>query len=388
LGFLTKGFLAFVIPIVTIGPFLLWEKRWRDLFALPWVPFLTAATIILPWAIMVHLREPGYWRYFIVVEHFRRFASAKNPSLHPEPFWFLVSYLIGGIIPWTFALPVAIKGLREAGCRDPFMRYVLCWLVFPFFLLSTSEGKLGTYVLPCFAPLSVLLAVGLAKSIEKQDSRLFRGAAWTSAAVAGLAGAVITALMFLNLSTDPVFASGERWIWIVGSIALVAWGGISIASARAKNMPTILGLFAVAPVALMLSAHFILPKQAVTSRAPEAFIEECAGAIDPGDRIYSTNYLAPAVCWVLKRNDIGILHRGGELQKGLEYPDAKNRQVQISELANRINDRTRTRGIILMITDRHYSRYQKHLPGVTRMERADGFVFLKYVGFPENSRKP
>jgi hypothetical protein len=40
-----------------------------------------------------------------------------------------------------------------------------------------------------------------------------------------------------------------------------------------------------------------------------------------------------------------------------------------------------------MITDRDYSRYRKYLPGATRMEGADGFVFLKYVGSMETSRK-
>ena len=152
-------------------------------------------------------------------------------------------------------------------------------------------------------------------------------------------------------------------------------------------MATSFGLFAVAPVALMLCMHFILPKEITWSRSPEAYVHRYAEAIDPEDQIYSTNYLAPAVCWVLKRSDIGILQRGGELQNGLNYPDAKNRQIQISELAKQIDDRTRTRGIILMITDRDYSRYRKYLPEATRTEGADGFVFLKYVSSLETSRK-
>ena len=387
LGFLTKGFLAFLIPIVTIGPFLLWRKRSKDLLTLSWIPFLIAVTIILPWAIMVHLREPGYWRHFIVVEHFERFVSPENQSLHPEPFWFLVPYLIGGAIPWTFALPAAIKGLRDAGCRDSLIQYALCWLVFPFFLLSASEGKLGTYLLPCFAPLSVLLAIGLTKNIKKQGSRLFKGAAWTSAAVAGLVTAFISGMRFLNFAPCPTFALGETWKWFVGSAALVAWSAICVASGRAKSMATSFRLFAAAPVALMLCMHFILPKEITWSRSPEAYVHRYVETIDPGDQIYSTNYLAPAVCWVLKRSDIGILQRGGELQNGLNYPDAKNRQIQISELAKQINDPTRTRSIIVMITDRDYSRYQKYLPEATRMDGADGFVFLKYAGPLENSRK-
>jgi 4-amino-4-deoxy-L-arabinose transferase len=201
-----------------------------------------------------------------------------------------------------------------------------------------------------------------------------------SAAIAGLAIVVITAMSFLNLASCPVVASEEIWKWAVGCAALVAWSVTSIASARAKNISTGFGLLAVAPVALMLSAHFIVPERVVESRAPEAFIERCAGAIDPEDQIYSTNYLAPAVCWVLKRSDIGILQRGGELQYGLNNPDAKYRQIQISELEKQIDDRTRTRGIVVMVTDNGYSKYQKCLSGPTRMEAADGFVFLKYMG--------
>jgi 4-amino-4-deoxy-L-arabinose transferase len=388
LGFLTKGFLAFVILVVTIVPFLLWQKCRKEFFTLPWIPLLAVVTIILPWAIMIHLREPNYWRHLISVVHFRRFVSTDINSFHPQPFWILLPYLIGGAVPWTFLAFAAIRGLRKAGWLDPLIRYALCWLLFPFLLLSASKGKLGTYILPCFAPLSLLLSVGLTESMKKQDSGLLRVGAWTSAAVAGIAAVAITAMSFWNLASRPIFAPDERWKWVVGSAALVAWCSISIASARAKNMSMSLGLFAVVPVALMLSAHFIVPKQAVESRIPEAFIERCAVAIDPEDDIYSTNYLAPAVCWVLKRSDMGIVERGGELQYGLNYPDAKHRQIQISDLAKEINDHTRTRGIILMITDRDYSRYQKYLPEATWMDGTDGLVFLKYVGPLEKSRKP
>jgi 4-amino-4-deoxy-L-arabinose transferase len=383
LGFLTKGFLAFAIPGVTVGTFLLWQRCRKELFTLPWIPVLVAIAIILPWAVLIHLREPDYWRYFIVVEHFERFASPENQSLHPEPFWFLVPYLIGGVIPWTFAVPAAIKGLREAGWRDPLIRYALCWFLFPFLLLSASRGKLGTYILPCFAPLSLLFAVGLTESVKKQDSRLFRGAAWTSAAVAGLAAVVIPAIIFVNFASPPIFASDEMWKWVTGSMALVAWCGISIASARTKRMARGLGLFAAAPIALMLSGHFVAPKQVLLSRAPEAFIKRCAGAINREDRVYATKDLAPAVDWVLKRTDVGILGRGGELQYGLNYPDAVNRQIQIAELVKEVNDHTRTRAVILVMDDDDYSNYRKNLPEAAQTDRADGFVFAKYNRYEE-----
>jgi 4-amino-4-deoxy-L-arabinose transferase len=379
LGFLTKGFLAFVIPVATIGPFLLWQKCRKELFTLPWIPLLVSVTVILPWAMMIHLREPDYWRHFIFVEHFNRFTAIDIHSFHPQPFWIFLPYLIGGAIPWTFAAPAAIRGVRKAGWRDPLIRYALCWLLFPFLLLSASKGKLGTYILPCFAPLSLLFAVGLAESMKKQDSRPFRVAAWTSATVAGLAATVIAAMSFLNFTSRPIFASDETWKWGAGSAALAAWCGISIASARAKRMAMGLGLFAVVPVALMLSAHFILPKWATWSRTPETFVARYAEAIGPEDQVYSTSNLAPAVGWVLKRNDIGILGRGGELEYGLNYPDARNRQIRgVPELLVQINDRTRTRVLILVIDDEQYSDNLEDLPGATRTDKADGFVFARY----------
>ena len=184
----------------------------------------------------------------------------------------------------------------------------------------------------------------------------------------------MTKVTRLRIKIRPIFASDEIWKRAAGSAALVAWCGISIASGRAKRMATGLGLFAVVSVALMLSTHFILPKWATWSRAPEAFVAQYRGAIGPEDQVYSTNYLAPCVGWVLKRNDIGILGRGGELQYGLNYPDAMNRQVRVPELVKQINDRGRTRVIILMIDGQLYSDYREDLPEATRTDKADGYI--------------
>jgi 4-amino-4-deoxy-L-arabinose transferase len=366
------------MPAVTIGPFLVLEKRWKDMFTLPWIPLGLSLAVILPWAILIHLREPDYWRHFISVEHLERFASPDNKGLHSNPFWFLLPYLIGGAVPWTFAVPAALRGLRNVGWRDSLIRYALCWFMFPFLLVSASKGKLGTYILPCLAPVSLLIAAGLTQSMKEGDFKPFRAAAWTCAAIAGLAGPVITAIHFLNLARLPIFASDETWKWIVGAAALVAWCAISLVSARAKRMALSVGLFGVAPVALMLSAHFILPRQGFESRFPGAAIARYAEAIHREDRVYSTNYLAPAVGWTLKRTDIGILGRGGELQYGLNYPDATGRQIQIPELTTQIDDRKRSKEIILLVDDRRYSRLIKDLPEATRLEKAGGLVFATF----------
>ena len=136
----------------------------------------------------------------------------------------------------------------------------------------------------------------------------------------------------------------------------------------------------------MLSFHFIVPKLATWSRSPEAFIITHAEFIAPGDQIYSNNSLASAVSWILKRSDIGILQRGGELQYGLSYFDAMGRQMQTDELVKQIDDCNRTRSIILIVHDKMYSKVRRNLPEPTQTDRADGFVIMKYVGHPDDSR--
>ena len=85
-AFLTKGFLAFAVPAVCIVPYLLWEKRWKELLILPWLPLLGVIVISAPWAIAVHQAQPDYWRYFIFVEHIQRFFGQEKAQ-HSEPFF-------------------------------------------------------------------------------------------------------------------------------------------------------------------------------------------------------------------------------------------------------------------------------------------------------------
>ncbi|MFB3884582.1 MAG: phospholipid carrier-dependent glycosyltransferase [Thermodesulfobacteriota bacterium] len=388
LGFLTKGFLAFAIPCLTAVPFLLWQRRWKELLTLPWIPLLVALAVSFPWAMIIHLREPDYWRYFIFVEHLKRFMSPDTKSLHPEPFWFLLPFLIGGAIPWTFAVPAAIRGVCKAGWRHPLIRYAVCWLFFPFLILSFSRGKLGTYILPCFAPLSLLLAVGLTQSMKGSGTRSFRAAAWTSAAVAGLIAAVIIATGLFKMPSGPVFAQDETSKWAVGSAACLAWFGLSAASAFTKRTATSLSLFAIGPLIFMLSTHFVVPRTLTSSRTPEAFLLRYIGEIAPGDQIYSNDSLVPAVSWILKRSDIEILRGGGEFRYGLNYPDTIGRQVGIDALVEQIEDHNRTRKIILLVQSNVYSSTQSYLPEADQTDKADGFVMMKYAGRLEASRTP
>jgi len=76
-AFLSKGFLAFAVPVVAIIPFLVWERKWKQLLLVPWIPLIVATLVVLPWGIAIHLREGTFWHYFFWEEHVRRFIGER-----------------------------------------------------------------------------------------------------------------------------------------------------------------------------------------------------------------------------------------------------------------------------------------------------------------------
>jgi 4-amino-4-deoxy-L-arabinose transferase len=85
MAFLTKGFLAFAVPVVAIVPYLIWAGRWKDLLRMAAIPIAAAVLVSLPWAIAVHLKAPDYWNYFFWQEHVKRFMA--EDAQHKAPFW-------------------------------------------------------------------------------------------------------------------------------------------------------------------------------------------------------------------------------------------------------------------------------------------------------------
>ena len=73
IGFLTKGFLAFALPLLVIVPFMIWENRWKELFSCCWLPLGAALLTVMPWSLAGYLQAPDYWHYFFWVEHIKRF---------------------------------------------------------------------------------------------------------------------------------------------------------------------------------------------------------------------------------------------------------------------------------------------------------------------------
>ncbi len=332
-AFLTKGFLALALPALVGGAYLLVRRDWHGFARLPWLPIAVCAVLVAPWAILIALREPDFWRYFFWVEHVRRFAG--DNAQHPRPFWFFVAYGPFLALPWIVLLPAAWKGLRRAVLREGFATFVILWAVLPFLFFSASHGKLLTYILPCFAPLSILLGAGLERSMAPAGST--RACTIGMAVLGALIGLLLAALVAAQRGAfgAPPFAASEGWREAALFACLALALGATVIGLTRHDANFRFGAVAAAGIAIFMPLHLaLLPQELIDKSAPAGFLAEAVGDVS-GSVLVSDETLTGAVSWEFRRDDVYIIHEG-EFKYGLSYPDSRYRGLDgagVAELA-------------------------------------------------------
>jgi 4-amino-4-deoxy-L-arabinose transferase len=377
LAFLTKGFLAFVIPAIVIFPYAVWQHKFKVLLRIVWLPIITALFTALPWSIMIYLKEPDFWHYFFWVEHVNRFLSPVGGQ-HPKPFWFYIPVILIGMLPWTPDIIKVIHKDRRMLLSNPLMSFCICWFLFPFLFFSVCSGKLVTYILPCIPPVIVLFMICLqqeqnSEASKKRDPSYKVGAVLISAAIIGL---IFTQIAIPEIR---IYRHGETWKLIFLIAGLCAYAAFLIKADKSKSPINKLRFSCLAPLLLMFSAQFIIPSQFIEQKAPINFLEQFKGRISPNTILISDNYLIPAVCWSYKRNDVFLFDRTGEFTYGIEYDDSsKKRFLDIAGIKELVSGDSNTDRVILITSIKKYAENKDQLPKPTIENLDRGFVFIEY----------
>ncbi|WP_439851233.1 lipid IV(A) 4-amino-4-deoxy-L-arabinosyltransferase [Pseudomonas syringae] len=324
MGFLTKGFLAWVLPVIVVLPYMIWQRRLKELLGFGPLAVLVAVVVSLPWVLAVHQQEPDYWRYFFWHEHIHRFA-AENAQ-HAEPWWFYLPLLVAACVPWALLLPATFKQawLQKHRAETAFLSL---WLLVPLVFLSLSKGKLPTYLLPCLLPLALLMADALFQRLEQGRVTALRvnGLFNALATVLGLA-----ALLYLQ-SEKPVYLD-EPVHLLLAIIVLVGW---TLANALQAFRPRFFwALPAVGSWLLIALLPASLPNNVVYNKTPDQFIARHQTELAASKSLLSNDLgAASALSWRLKRPDVTFFNTWGELEYGLGYPDVQNREVPFQDIA-------------------------------------------------------
>jgi len=379
LAFLVKGFVVFAVAAVAIVPFLIWQRRAAELFKIIWPPMITAALVALPWSLLVYAREKDFWHYFFWTEHIQRFISASSAE-HPEPFWFFVPCLLGGAFPWIVLLPAIISGLKKTCFKTPLIRYSACWFLWPFIFFSASRGKLTTYILPCFPPLAILVSTALLTYFANTKKNTLAPPAYL---IAGIAAALAIALIVTRAMTmdSALYGKHEMWKAVIGVTGLLGYAFVLIVfcTGNAEGFRKQILYFAAGPAVFTFCAHFSAPDRFIEEKAPAEFLERHRDRISSDDILVSDNYLASAVCWAYKRNDVFLVGRPGELEYGLRYSDSKHRLLDLDHLSEPIMTVSPNARIALITLTRRYVECRHRLPKPVYEDIDDNFAFAEFV---------
>ena len=183
LGTLAKGLIGFVLPVLVIAPWLLMQGRWRQVVGLlhpaAWLAFLAVAA---PWFVVMQIRFPGFFDYFFMEQHVRRFVQASFNNV--QPFWFFIPVLPALMLPWSAWLPRALRSAWSG--RDARVGLYVWWIVAIVGFFSLPSSKLVGYVLPAVAPLCALIALSLETSAHERVTRVIGASALACLAIVGV----------------------------------------------------------------------------------------------------------------------------------------------------------------------------------------------------------
>ena len=325
MGFMTKGFLAWLLPVLIALPYALWQKRFRELLGYGLVAVVVAIVVSLPWALAVHLQEPDYWNFFFWHEHIQRFAG--DDAQHAEPFWYYLPLLVAFCLPWVALLPSTLKqAWQDKGSAK--VGFVLLWLLMPLAFFSLAKGKLPSYIVPCLLPLALLMGNTLADKLAQGRYRALRINGWLNL----LLGVVmLLALSWFQLK-KPVYEHGQETLSLVLVFTfLFAWILVNLLQAARPLRLWAAPVFGSWLMVALLPAA--LPHSVVYNKTPDQFIIDHLQELQPATALLSNDLgAASALSWRLARPDVTLYNTVGEVKYGLAYPDATHHKIDTTQV--------------------------------------------------------
>jgi 4-amino-4-deoxy-L-arabinose transferase-like glycosyltransferase len=263
LGTLAKGPVALFLAGAVIVLYAASVREWRLVIKTLWLPgILLFCAIAMPWYFAVQMRNPEFFREFIVQQNLGRFS--QNLYHHTEPVWYYLPVTALGLAPWiVFVIAAFVRQVRlwrtgrrpantaEGDSGKQFGVFACCWLIVPVLFFSISQSKLPGYILPAIPAGGLLLADYLREHLGQTDTEpAATGLVVLHALLAG--GLIIPALLIAYLVTQHRLPGGRPML-VALAVAFVLCAGIALTLVR-KGGLRMLRFVTLIPVVLTVGA--------------------------------------------------------------------------------------------------------------------------------------
>ncbi len=162
LAFYTKGFIGVALPGVAVLVFLSFDRNLKEILRMHlWLGVLVFGALTLPWFLSLwHQGGDEFIKVFLLRNHLERFAGGSTG--HNQPIYYYMTQLPAGFLPWSLMIvPAGVWLLRirkevEVSQKKALL-FATCWFISGFALLSAASTKRILYLMPIFAPASILV---------------------------------------------------------------------------------------------------------------------------------------------------------------------------------------------------------------------------------------
>lgn len=222
---LAKGPLGLLLPGLVVVGYAAATRSWQPLRR-----FVSPAGLILfvlvtgPWYGLILASQGRHFvDVFLLNHNLQRFTSTVHN--HPGPVLYYIPLLLGGLFPWSGLVVAGLGAARPRASRVDL--FVMLWLLAPLLFFSAAGSKLPGYILPCLAPLALLMGRAAAEMAEGASLSFWAGP--RAVALVGLAlGALVatTPAVLLRMHEPGWLQTLPLGLWalIVAFTASRAWG--------------------------------------------------------------------------------------------------------------------------------------------------------------------
>lgn len=358
MGFMTKGFLAWALPVLIAVPYMLWQRRLGELLRYGPLAIGVAVLVCLPWVLAIHNQEPDFWRFFFWNEHIRRF-SADNAQ-HVRPWWFFLPIMAVACLPWAGLLP---NTLHQAWTekRQPAIAFLALWLLLPLGLFSLSNGKLPTYIMPCLLPLALLMGHTLSELVSQGRTRTLRLNGLFNFVI-GMAAMI--GLIYLQIAR-PLYGNSHAEMFSLSLAFIVLLGWILTNLLQSFRPLTLWAMPALGIGLLVVLLPSSMPAYIADNEMPDQFVLEHVDELQHTHALLSNELeSASALAWRLQRPDVTLYDTEGELRYGLQYADSAPRKVDLEQVQAWLKDARQhgSVGVLLRVNSTSEMREAGQLP--------------------------
>ena len=264
---LTKGLVGLVLPAMAACAYLLTTRQWGLLRRVrPVAGLLLLVALTAPWFVLVQQRNPEFFDFFFVHEHFQRFLTTEHRRT--GAWWYFLVVGAIGFLPWTPMLGAwaltstlgrtgssarlavgpaserdvpARRGARallrriypeSSPERFDADRWFACWVIVTVGFFSLSSSKLPGYIVPAFPALAWVVGLQWRRASN-------RSLVASIGVVIAVAGAVAVAMPWIGRALDaryePALVAGFAAQLTESMVWLAAGCGVSIVLVLARR---------------------------------------------------------------------------------------------------------------------------------------------------------